>query len=298
MQTSTSQEQLEPLRKYLFTIAYNILGEVEGAKDVVHDAYAYFLSLEESHVKNVKSYLTRVVANKAIDKLNNLKKERETYPGTWLPEPYVSTSFQEEPFEAGIMNYDVLSRLEILNPVERAVFVLREAFDFPFSELAVLCDTTEINCRKILSRARQKVKMNKALLNSNKNNNSEKLLRLIEIFLKSVEEENLERLTDILKEDIILYSDSGGKVPAAINPIFGNVNVAKFMIGIARKYNPQDVQISIIHVNGQQAILISLHTLPETLIIFSAEGEKLQQIQVIRNPDKLLLKNLSQKQGS
>ncbi|HYF71010.1 MAG TPA: sigma-70 family RNA polymerase sigma factor [Ohtaekwangia sp.] len=296
MQTGIPHEQLEPLRKYLFTVAYNILGEVEEAKDVVHDAYAYFLSLEEGHVKNVKSYLTRVVANKAIDKLNDLKKKRENYPGTWLPEPYVHNPFQDDPFEAGIMNYDVLSRLEILNPVERAVFVLREGFDFPFSELAILCNATEINCRKILSRAREKVKMNKALFNNN--NKNEKLLRLIEVFLKSVDEENLKKLTDILREDIILYSDSGGKVPAAINPIFGYVNVAKFMIGIARKYKSQDVQISIIQVNGQEAVLISLHTLPETLIIFSEEGGKLQQIQVIRNPDKLLLKNLSQKQRS
>src|SRR5687768_13810882 len=116
-----TREEIEGLRKYLFAVAYNILGAVAEAEDIVQDAFADFFSINRSDVRNTKWYLARITANKAIDRLNELKKQRAIYPGTWLPEPY-HQSGKEDDADKDIMSLPVLKALEDLNPIERAVF--------------------------------------------------------------------------------------------------------------------------------------------------------------------------------
>lgn len=282
----------ENYRPYLFTVAYNILGEVQEAEDIVQEAFAYYLSLQEGQVQNLKSYLSRVVANKAIDRLKELKKQRESYPGVWLPEPFVHQSTPSKASEKDILSFEALSALESLNPVERAVFVLREAFSFPFSELAVICNTTEANCRQILSRTRQKI----SSLKNSKAYPDEQLVSLMQTFLQAIVEEDTATLTRLLKEDIVLYSDGGGKAAAAVNPLWGRELVSKFLIGIARKNKERSLSLSFVQVNQKPAVLLSSPQGPESLISFAGDGENFSQIFITRNPDKLFFKSLSQKE--
>lgn len=285
-------ENIDTYRPYLFSVAYNILGEVQEAEDVVQEAFAYYLTLKEDQVQNPKSYLTRVVANQSIDRLKKLKKQRESYPGIWLPEPFVNQTTASQAAEKDVMSFEALSALESLNPVERAVFVLREAFDFPFSELALICDTTEANCRKILSRTRQKITVPK----NNKTYPNEQLISLMQTFLQAVVNEDTATLARLLKEDIVLYSDGGGKAAAALKPLWGREIVSKFLIGIARKKENLSLTPSFIQVNQQPAVLLSTPNGPESLMSFAGDGQLFSQIFIIRNPDKLFFKRLSQKE--
>lgn len=284
-------ESPETYRPYLFSVAYNILGEVQEAEDIVQEAFLYFISLKDDHVSNVKSYLTRVVANKAIDRLKELKKQREIYPGTWLPEPFIHQTIEYQNSEKDILSFEVLSALENLNPVERAVFVLREAFDFPFSELAAICNTTETNCRKILSRTRQKI----IKPQGHHASSNEQLVSLMQTFLQAIVEEDTASLANLLKEDIILFSDGGGKASAALHPLAGIEVVSKFLIGINRKNKDLNLSLSFILVNKKPAVLLSSEKGPESLITFAEEGHAFRQIFIVRNPDKLFLTRLSQK---
>ena len=278
------EQNLEKYRPYLFSVAYNILGQVQEAEDIVQEAFAYYITLPENRVENQKTYLCRVVANKSIDRLKELKKQRESYPGIWLPEPFVHAQDSSELVEVDIMSYEVLCALESLNPVERAIFVLREGFGYPYAELSAMCNTTEANCRKILSRSRQKI----TFVKSNNPPRPEQLAPLMEAFLMAIVEEDTTTLTRLLKEDIVLYSDGGGKVAAAINPIWGNETVSKFLVGISRKRKDQSITYSIVMVNQQAAILLSSPTGPDSLISFALKDNGIQQIFIIRNPDKLL----------
>lgn len=285
------ESNLDQYRPYLFTVAYNILGEVQEAEDIVQEAFAYYLTLEKEQVQNLKSYLCRVVANKSIDRLKALKKLRESYPGVWLPEPFVHQDPASKASEQDILSLEALSALEKLNPVERAIFVLREAFDFPFSELALICDTTEANCRKILSRTRQKVSSPQ----NTKPLPDEQLVSLMQTFLQAVVEEDTATLTRLLREDIVLYSDGGGKAVAALNPLWGKEIVSKFLIGIGRQNKNRSLTLSFVQVNQKPAVLLSNSRGPESLISFAGDGSHFNKIFIIRNPDKLFFKSLSQK---
>lgn len=280
-----TEPKTEQYRPYLFSVAYNILGQVQEAEDIVQEAFVYYLSLPEDRVRNTKSYLCRVVANKSIDRLKELKKLRELYPGPWLPEPFVHPPDISVPSDnPDVMSFEALSALESLNPVERAVFVLREAFNYSYHELASICDTTEANCRKILSRSRQKVFLQKKPAPAK----NEQLVPLMEAFLKAVAEEDTSTLTRILKEDIILYSDGGGKVAAALNPVLGRDMVTRFLQGIAKKRKEESIGYSVVRVNQQPAILLSSPTGPDSLISFAIKDSLISRVFIIRNPDKLL----------
>lgn len=277
----------EKYRPYLFSVAYNILGQVEEAEDIVQEAFVYYLSLPADRVQNIKSYLCRVVANKSIDRLKDLKKQRESYPGTWLPEPYIhNNGAADNSAEKDILSIEALNALECLNPVERAVFVLREAFGLPYSELASICDTSEANCRKILSRSRQKISTS----NSPQPVKNEELMPLMEAFLKAVAEEDTTTLTRLLKEDIVLYSDGGGRVAAALNPVSGSYFVSRFLAGIAKKRKDEQITWSVVLVNRQPAILLSSPLGPDSLISFAIKDSLISGLYIIRNPEKLLFK--------
>ena len=291
---SALTEELHHHRPYLLAVAYNILGERSEAEDIVQDSVEYLLTLPPDHVHNLKSYLTRVVANKAIDRLKALKKEREQYPGVWLPEPYVQPDepLIDSPAESTVLSYELLCALEQLNPIERAVFILREGFDLSYQELSHVCDTTETNCRQLLSRARKKVR------GTTPTNppNPETHQRLIAAFLQACDEENPEALTQLLREDIVLYSDGGGKVAAAMVPLRGTAVVTKFLVGIVRKARAQRFSYRLVKINGQGGVLLSLDDTPDTLIAFNTNEGSIQQLFMVRNPDKFFLPLLSQNQ--
>ncbi len=148
-------DQYTTLKPFLFAIAYNMTGQVQEAEDIVQDAFTDVLIKQPEAVRNPKSFLTRIVMNKAIDRLGVLKKERAHYPALWLPEPYITQRHGHD--STDILSYAFLHLLEALNPLERAVFILREAFDHSYEDIAELCGITVENCRQVLHRAKSKV---------------------------------------------------------------------------------------------------------------------------------------------
>ncbi len=283
METKLAQEQEfiqhEPL---LFSISYNILGEVEEAKDVVQDSFESWINLKLPEVKHPKAYLAKIVTHKAIDRLKALKKQRETYPGPWLPEPIVQQQTEDQP-QKDILPYALLCTLEVLNPVERAVFILRESFDYDYHALAEICGITEPNCRQILHRAREKVLQPKRRSSVN----AQQHQLLLEKFLQACADEDTEELTRLLKEDIAFYSDGGGKAAAAMRPLFGIPVVTKFLFGVIRKKQRSVFTYRLITINGQPGVLLLLDGKKDTLIAMDMDGEKIRQLFFIRNPDKI-----------
>lgn len=287
---STTMEAFQELKPYLFTVAYNILGEIYEAEDIVQDAFEHFLGLEEEKVRNRKAYLTRVVANKAIDRLAVLKKQREAYPGTWLPEPVVDAD-PVSATDAGIMSYEAMVALEQLNPVERGVLVLREAFDYSYGDLAALFQLSEENARQVLHRAKKK-----ARLGDHKRDEIDRSVatELIGSFLQACTNGDTRQLEDMLKASVAMMADGGGKASAAVKTLFGPQVVAKFLLGIFRKGDYHDVEIRQVYINGKLAFCVLQQGSAIALSYLKLSGGKVENIYVIRNPDKIHLPNLSQ----
>lgn len=280
------QEIYTKYRSYLFNVAYNILGEIQEAEDLVQDAFEVVLSSNGSGIKNIKPYLTRVVANKAIDRLHALKKYREHYPGTWLPEPLIAPA--EAPVREGVLQYEVLHALQQLNPTERAAFVLRTAFDYPYRELSLVCNTSEANCRQLVRRARQKVSEQVKTFRQEATD-PKPLQQMIDAFLQACQQENPDQLAQFLKKDIALYSDGGGKAAAALNVLYGPEVVSKFLLGITRKKLQQQLSLRQVQVNGFHAVLFLVDDVPDSVLYLQSEGSLLSQIFIMRNPDKIIL---------
>nr|WP_295927666.1 sigma-70 family RNA polymerase sigma factor [uncultured Dyadobacter sp.] len=277
------KDALPAYKSYLFSVAYNIMGQIEEAEDVVQDCFEDILSTPDKEVHNEKAYLTRVVANKSIDRLKKLKKDRERYPGTWLPEPYLQPELPavgEERID--ILSYGLMSLIEQLNPVERAVFVLREAFDYPYASLSEIVQTSEANCRKILSRARRKIKSENL-----RQTDATTHRKLLDAFLRAHQQGDIRSLALLLKEDITVYSDGGGKAAAALTPITGSGPVLRLLEGIARKESVQAQSVRVLRVNARPGLVFLSGQKPETIFCFDADDLAFSKLYIIRNPDKL-----------
>lgn len=275
---------LTKYRTYLFSVAYHILGEVQEAEDIVQDSFEHFLSLPPEHVQNVKSYLTRVVANKSIDRLKERKKSQEHYPGTWLPEPYITVAHAEDQ-PKDLLSYGMMYLLEQLNPLERAVFILRVAFSYSYEALAELCEIQQDHCRQLLSHARKKMNLTEETITSKPSATQP----LLEAFLKAREEGKIQALTQLLKEDIILYSDGGGKKAATRVPLYGWETVTKFLVGVAQKPDALQMKAQWVQINGLPGILFSLNGQPDSLLTLDGDGQKITHLYFVRNPDKIFL---------
>ncbi|KAA0992272.1 sigma-70 family RNA polymerase sigma factor [Dyadobacter aurulentus] len=277
------KDALPLYKSYLFSVAYNILGQIQEAEDVVQDCFEDILSTPDREVQNEKAYLTRVVANKSIDRLKKLKKEREQYPGTWLPEPYLQTELPAADEEkTDILSYGLMSLIEQLNPVERAVFVLREAFDYSYASLAEIVQTSETNCRKILSRARVKLR-SEPLRQTNGKSHRE----LLDAFLRAHQQGDIKSLASLLKKDVIIYSDGGGKASAALKPVTGADNVMQLLEAISGMESVQAQTVQILRVNGRLGLVFFSGQKPETIFCFEVDKMAFSKMYIIRNPDKM-----------
>jgi RNA polymerase sigma-70 factor, ECF subfamily len=275
-------EQLISLRPYLFSIAYNMTGTVEDAEDIVQDVFEKWLQAERSEVESAKAYLARMVVNRSIDRLNELKSVREAYKGFWLPEPYIT--LEADPGLPSI-DYALLTLLEKLNPAERAVFILRESFSESYKLIARLTERSEENCRQLLRRAREKVKAAR-----NKPVDADRHRELTEAFLSALYRHDRAGLEEILARDIALFADGGGKRAASLKPLFGIDKVLKFLFGVTQleegretySYRPG-------FFNGLPAALLyadSTGELDSALCVVT--GDKgISELLFLRNPDKL-----------
>jgi RNA polymerase sigma-70 factor (ECF subfamily) len=276
-------ESHEELRPYLFAIAYRMLGSVAEAEDIVQEA---FLRYHEADVEaeSPKAYLTTVTTRLAIDQLRSARARREVYPGEWLPEPLVEDEALRQAETADSLSLAFLHLLEKLSPVERAVFLLREVFDYPFEELAEIVGKSPENCRQILARAHKHVQAGRRRFDVSREEREEVARR----FLAAWEEGDTEELIELLAPDATVYGDGGGKAPYVPVPLVGRERVAKALIGWGRQAWARGFVHRPARVNGEPG-----------LVFYDVEGEALWvaafeiadgvvvAVRSVLNPDKL-----------
>lgn len=272
------------LRPYLFRIAYSMLGVIEEAEDVVQDAFEKWLSVKEVQIP--KAYLGRIAVNQSIKRLDQLKKERESYKGPWLPEPYITL----EPDPVPTIEYGLLFLLEKLNPNERAVFLLRESFSEGYDTIAELTGLSADNCRQLLHRAHEKLGRTTSL-----KVDPVKQRELTEAFLFALHRQDRSALESLLREDIALCSDGGGKRAAALKPLLGLDKVLKFLFGVTTipDNTPNDFGYQMVYVNGAPAALVVRLSdgEPDGMQYVAIDEKGICDLLYVRNPDKLSIQH-------
>jgi RNA polymerase sigma-70 factor (ECF subfamily) len=243
-------ESQEQLRAYLFAIAYRMLGSVAEAEDVVQEA---FLRYHEAEVEaeSPKAYLATITTRLAIDELRSARARREVYPGQWLPEPIVDDEAVRHAETADSLSLAFLHLLEKLAPVERAVFLLREVFDYPYDEVARIVGKTPDNCRQILARAHQHVQAGRRRFDVSREERDEVARR----FLAAWEDGDTESLIDLLAPDATVYGDGGGKAPSMPVPLVGAERVAKAIVGWGRQARERGLVHRPALVNGEPGLV-------------------------------------------
>lgn len=275
--------QYKPL---LFSIAYRMLGTVSEAEDIVHDMFLTLPQAELQSVRYEKAFLCKMVTNRCIDYLRSARKQREVYVGPWLPEPLLTASAGDPLAQAeqkDDLSFAMLLLLEQLNPVERAVFILREAFDYDYKEIALFLERSEASCRKIYSRLKPRLQQLPAVRPAADIPEVEPLLSG---FLSAVHSGDMDAMLRVLSDDAMLYSDGGGKVLAALRPMISPERVAHFLHGITRK-RPVDTRIEPAVFNGMPAVGVITESSLKTLMLFEFVGDRLHRVYLISNPDKL-----------
>lgn len=280
---STPAQTFERLRLRLFGIAYRMLGSVMEAEDMLQEAYLRYAQVDESTVQSPEAYLSTVVTRLCLDHLKSARVQREQYVGPWLPEPLLTADGPASVLEKSeSITMAFLLLLEQLSPVERAVFLLREVFDYSYAEVAEIVERSEVNCRQIFARARQHLHQNRPRFETPPDQQQ----RLLHRFLTALEEGNVDDLADVLSEDVRMWSDGGGRVTAARNPVLGREHVVRFLNGLAR-LRPEALNITVAPVNGAASLLLNVDGKLYAVWHFSFDQAEIVGIYAVLNPDKL-----------
>lgn len=268
----------------LFSIAYRMLGSVSDAEDMVHDTFLSAQRVPEEEVRHPKAYLCKMVVNRCIDYAQSARKQREVYVGPWLPEPLLAGGDPQHDVERGeTLSYAFMVCLETLTPVERAVFILREAFAYAYAEIAEVVGKTEANCRQLYRRVKRGLQDGLPAPQPDLAASR----RLLDEFLHAARTGDMALLLRSLSEDAALYSDGGGKAQAATKPIVGPKRVVAFLLGLGAKgYNRSELDIVL--MNGQFGVLMKEDGRLATVVTWEADGEgRIRRLYLLRNPDKL-----------
>jgi RNA polymerase sigma-70 factor (ECF subfamily) len=280
----------------LFSIAYNMLGNIDQAEDMVQDTYVKWTEVEMDSVKHTKAFLVKMVTNKCINLLNSARVQRESYIGIWLPEPL--QNYQQDPGHTRVESYHALSigmliLMERLTPQERAIFLLKEIFAYDYYELAEIFDRTTDNCRQILKRAKDNLGKDTRRFEVDMAIHE----KILNNFMRAVSEGSMEDLIGLLKEDIHLFADGGGKslsvlgqrLTAFAKPIQGRENISRLMVSVVAKFRTgvPDFSQQLIFVNGMPSILSYSGNAPQSLVSLEIADQHIRNIYVQTNPDKL-----------
>lgn len=280
---SLAMESHEELRPYLFAIAYRMLGSVAEAEDVVQDAFVRYHEADVE-AESPKAYLATVTTRLAIDQLRSARARREVYPGQWLPEPIVEDEAARHAEMSDSLSLTFLHLLEKLSPVERAVFLLREVFDYPYDEVARIVGKTPENSRQILARAHRHVAEGRRRFDVSREERDEVARR----FLAAWEDGDTQALIDLLAPDASVYGDGGGKAPSMPLPLVGAERVAKALIGWGRQAWARGLVHRPALVNGEPGLVFYD---PEGTTIWVSAFEIADGVVVavrsVLNPDKL-----------
>jgi RNA polymerase sigma-70 factor (ECF subfamily) len=275
-----------PYRDWLLGLAYRMVGDIGEAEDIVQEAHLRWFQLDTEHVREPKAFLRTMVTRLCLDHLRSARKQREEYIGEWLPTPWQDELHEDTPEQAVALAESLtlgfLHVLERLTPVERAVWLLREAFGADFDEVAEVVNKSPANCRQLFSRARRHLDAEKVRFIPRKRESEELCLQ----FMMASMQGELEPLKTLLAEDVHFWTDSGGKVRAARNLMTGPERVGRFLLGMTKK--AADLQLAWGEFNHYPALLGYDHnkTLVTMMLLYIEEG-KIRAFYAIRNPDKL-----------
>lgn len=283
--------QLESLytqyKGLLFNLSYQLLGNVSDSEDIVHDVYLKLMNMEVHH-KNIKSLLCTMVTHRSIDLLKSARYKRETYTGTWLPEPILLQD--DDPLHQLISKENIsiayMYILEQLSLTERIVFILREAIAMEYAAIAEIIGKENAACRKIYSRAKQKIRQDQSgveLIEMKEQN------RIVDSFMKSLNDGDFDTVLKLLSSEAVYYADGGGIIKAAIRPIETGEKICRLIQGLFSKYAQMDKEIKMIkaNVNGEPAIIIHKKEEILSVLSFQIHNSQINMIYNMLNPNKL-----------
>src|SRR5438034_2335953 len=252
MRAEAPYEELRPL---LFSIAYRMVSSVSEAEDIVQEAFLriHRAEAEGAKIDSPKAYLSAVVTRLSIDHLKSARARREQYVGRWLPEPLLTGSAPDAAAQtetADSLSMAFLVLLESLTPVERAVFLLREVFDYDYAEIAKIVRRSEDNCRQLYVRARRHIDEGRPRFEASRAQRDELARR----FLAAAQLGDTDALVELLAADVVVYGDGGGKAPSWTEPIYGRERVAKLMVGTLAQAGRLGGSVASTELNGQPGL--------------------------------------------
>jgi RNA polymerase sigma-70 factor (ECF subfamily) len=274
-------------RSLLFGIAYRMLGGVADAEDMVQETFLRWQQQDVTGIKSAKAWLISTITRLSIDQLRSARRQREEYVGVWLPEPLVgadesATSPAKHAALTDSLGLAFMHLLEDLAPLERAVFMLREAFDYDYAEIAKIVEKSEANCRQLFSRAKSHL----AQREMGEEPAGEKAERVVQQFLQACVTGDMKSFLTVLTEDAVMYSDGGGKVRAALKPIYSAEFIGRLFIGIRRR-SLAEARVEIVRVNGKVGAIFRLLDGSAIVAAFAFQGDRIQTVYWVSNPDKL-----------
>ncbi len=278
----TGTAEFEEHRPALLGLAYRLLGSMWDAEDVVQEAWLRWQGTDRDVVREPRAFLITVVSRLALDQLRSARVKREAYPGPWLPEPVASA--EAGPLDTAELRdtvaYATLHLMERLSPPERAVFVLREAFELPYDEIAEIVGASVANARQMHHRASVRLAEGRDRFRPSSREHEELLAR----FIAAAGGGDLGPLTDLLHEDVVMWSDGGGRVRAALRPIEGRDKVLRFLEGVLARYEYGG--LSVVDVNGHPGIWMEIGSDHQLVVLDWHEG-RVRGMYGVLNPDKL-----------
>ncbi|MDZ5471470.1 RNA polymerase sigma-70 factor [Bacillus sp. 31A1R] len=282
------QELYSQYQPLLFSIAYRMLGTVTDAEDIVQDVFVRVSDKDMDPIENKRAYLCKMVTNRCLDYLKSAEQKRKVYVGPWLPEPLIVSEVDvfSEVIKEEDISYAVLLLLEKLNPIERAVFILREVLEYDYETISNIVSRSEIGCRKIFSRVKKKL----PLINIEKEESQrQKENFIIQNFVLALQQENINAIEQFLSEEVTLYSDGGGKVYAALKPVHTRGLVLRFIQHLMANYQSEDkpANIKIVNINGNIGIIGKGEDNILSAVSFNVKDDQISEIYIVRNPEKL-----------
>lgn len=285
-------EAFNQYRSLLFAIAYRMLGSVTDAEDMVQDTFLRWQQVSDQSIKSTKAYLTKIITRLCIDRLRSARVQREQYIGSWLPEPIVTESTANvttDPMTvaelADSLTMAFLVLLERLSPLERAVFLLREAFGYNYNEIGQIVDKKAATCRQIFRRARQHLADQRPRFQTTLQQQEQLTYK----FMQACQQGDFQGLLDLLAEDITLWSDGGGQVVACLKPLHGSAKVAGFLRAIYRRGKKLGwgYEVKLAKINGQLGLIYTRDNIIESVVAIEIFDGRIQSLYFMRNPDKL-----------
>jgi RNA polymerase sigma-70 factor (ECF subfamily) len=273
-------------RALLFSIAYRMLGSVADAEDVLQETFIRWQQGGKEEICSPRSYLVTVISRLCINHLQSARKKREEYPGEWLPEPIV-TDPRGDPLHVLATEESIsmgfLLVLERLTPLERAVFLLREVFEYDYTEIAAMLNQTVVNCRQILRRSKLRIHSGRPRFQCS----SAKQEHLLREFVKAATAGDMEGLLAILAQDVILHSDGGGRAIAVPHALHGADNVSRAILGSMQRLVPKGLERRLASINGIPGIVAYLDGKPFSILTMDVDDDRVKGIYILTNPEKL-----------